>query len=327
MSKYTTEVRFICEMYAGLSESAGGDSINDIIAKSRERIFNFSYPIYDESYKSVLETKILKHYYTKEIGFETAGLWQHWLDMRMNEIMPYYNQLYESCLIKYNPMYDVDVTTTSKKTTDYDETSSGKHSASNKYDETNGNVRTDNLQDTSEHNVNISSDSSGKTDTTGRVDNTGSEAHTDSTDTKVVDKYSDTPQGALNGVESGQYLTNARITESSSDNSGNSNSSGTETSSGTSTNSGSAHSTENGNSLDKHTGTQKNDGSKNSTGSESGESSGVKAFDNVDDYLEHVVGHRGGSTFQQLLKEYRETFLNIDAMIIEELDNLFMKIW
>lgn len=339
MSKYTTQVRFICEMYAGLQESVGANSVNSVIANSREKIFNFSYPIYDENYRSVLETKILKHYYTKEIGFETAGLWQHWLDMRMNEIMPYYNQLYESCLIKFNPMYDVDLTTSSKRTTDYDETTSGK------YGKTNGSTRTDNLQDATEHNVNISSDNSGRTDSShnsstsgktassGRSDSTGTEAHTDTSATLVKDRYSDTPQGALSGVESDQYLTNARITDTSVNSSGNSNdtetttnssegsSSGSESGSGNTTTSGSAHSTENGNSVTKHTGTQ------DLSGNESGDNSGTKNFDNVDDYLEHVVGKRGGVTFQQLLKEYRETFLNIDMMIIEELDDLFMKLW
>ena len=36
MSKYTTEVRFICETLAGLTESEGFDSIDDIIEKSKQ---------------------------------------------------------------------------------------------------------------------------------------------------------------------------------------------------------------------------------------------------------------------------------------------------
>ena len=34
MAKYTTEVRYICESYAGLTESVGYDSIDDVIEKS-----------------------------------------------------------------------------------------------------------------------------------------------------------------------------------------------------------------------------------------------------------------------------------------------------
>ena len=111
MSKYTTEVRFICETFSGLDESKGCFNINEIIEQSRSKIFSFDYPIFDEKYRGVLETKILKHYYTREIGLETVGLWLHKLDVKMNEIMPYYNQLYNSCLLEFNPFYNTDFTT------------------------------------------------------------------------------------------------------------------------------------------------------------------------------------------------------------------------
>ena len=111
MSKYTTEVRYICETFSGLDESKGCFNINEIIEQSRSKIFSFDYPIFDEKYRGVLETKILKHYYTREIGLETVGLWLHKLDVKMNEIMPYYNQLYNSCLLEFNPFYNTDFTT------------------------------------------------------------------------------------------------------------------------------------------------------------------------------------------------------------------------
>ena len=109
MANYTTQVRTICEVNAGYDESVGFGDVATVIEKSREKIFNFSYPIFDESYKSVLETKILKHYYTREIGLETVGLWKLKLDTKLNEIMPYYNQLYKSELLEFNPLYDVDL--------------------------------------------------------------------------------------------------------------------------------------------------------------------------------------------------------------------------
>ena len=67
MSKYTSEVRFICENMAGLVESVGYASVDDVLKNSRKKIFDFSYPIFDEAYKPVLETKILKHYYLTHI--------------------------------------------------------------------------------------------------------------------------------------------------------------------------------------------------------------------------------------------------------------------
>ena len=76
MANFTTEVRSICETLSGLSESKGYNSIAEIIENSRSRIFDFDYPIFDEEYRAVLETKILKHYYTREICAETYGRWK-----------------------------------------------------------------------------------------------------------------------------------------------------------------------------------------------------------------------------------------------------------
>lgn len=117
MSHYTTQIRFICETFAGYTESEGLSQVNNIIKLARPKIFNFEYPIFDKKYKPVLETKILKHYYTQEIGAETVGLWRLWLDTTMNEIMPYYNKLYESELLEFNPLYDYDLTRDYKKKT------------------------------------------------------------------------------------------------------------------------------------------------------------------------------------------------------------------
>ena len=53
-----------------------------------------SYPIFDENYRNTLNNNILNHYYENEIGFETASLFRFYLKQKLNEIMPYYNTLY-----------------------------------------------------------------------------------------------------------------------------------------------------------------------------------------------------------------------------------------
>lgn len=115
MSKFTTEVRFICETANGLTESQGFTSIQNILSTAAPTVFDFNFPIFDESYRLPLEIKILRHYYTREICEETVGLWKLRLSDRLNMIMPYYNKLYESELLKFNPFYDVDLTTVHKK--------------------------------------------------------------------------------------------------------------------------------------------------------------------------------------------------------------------
>lgn len=108
MSKYTTEVRFICEATAGYDMSQEYSKITDVINQSWRNIFDFDFPIYDEEYREVLCKKILMHYYTREIGLETVALWKLKLRTKLNEIMPYYNQLYKSAMLEFNPLYDAD---------------------------------------------------------------------------------------------------------------------------------------------------------------------------------------------------------------------------
>ena len=185
MSKYTTELRFICETSAGLTDSEGYTSTRDIIENSRAKIFDFDYPIFDENYRSVLETKIIKHYYTREIAAETVGLWKLWLDERMNNIMPYYNQLYKSELLEFNPLYDTDITTDSNRKINHEENSTDK------------NVRTDNLNNKNTRTDNLS------------TENSHEDHDTDSGTNDNLTAYSDTPQNGLKGVTELNYLTNA----------------------------------------------------------------------------------------------------------------------
>lgn len=112
MSKYTVELRFVCEQASGLKDSVGYNGVENVITNAAPKIFDFYYPIFDESYRRALEEKILLHYYTRELCEETIGLWKLRLKSKMNEIMPYYNQLYESALLKFDPFVDIDYTQT-----------------------------------------------------------------------------------------------------------------------------------------------------------------------------------------------------------------------
>lgn len=106
MSEYTTQVRFICETCANLTESTGFNDIEDVLNKSWNIIFS-DFPIFDEQYRPELCKKILRHYYTREICCETLGRWKLFLGDKMRNIMPYYNQLYQSELIKIEPLVSV----------------------------------------------------------------------------------------------------------------------------------------------------------------------------------------------------------------------------
>ena len=298
MSKYTTEVRYICEVNSGLNESVGYSKIDEVITKAIPKIFDFSFPIFDENYRVVLEKKILKHFYTREICEETVGLWKLRLDTRLNEIMPYYNKLYQSELLEFNPLYTSNLTR--KRKTDLDSKRS----------------ENENINDTSSSNrttgnyVSVNTSNNSTVDSTNTMTTTGTNNGT--SNNTSTDLYSDTPQGSLSGIESNTYLTNARkVTDSGTTTSNTSNNSSTtdkiesdETGSSTTVESG----TDNANETYERT---------------RGNSDNLLS---TEDYLESVIGYDGASGSELLLK-FRETFLNIDVMILNELEDLFFQLW
>ena len=58
--------------------------------------------------RAELNNKILNYYRFREIGFETVGRFLFELETALNEIMPYYNQLFYSADQDFNPIYNVD---------------------------------------------------------------------------------------------------------------------------------------------------------------------------------------------------------------------------
>lgn len=279
MSKYTTEVRFICESKSGLEVSGGSGDVDNIIANSWNKIFTSKAPFFDEEYRSVLCQKILKHYYLREICCETVGIWTLWMNTRLEEIMPYYNQLYESAKIDFNPMHDVNLTRKHERNVE----------GTSKEDET----RTDNT--------------TGKRTLTGNrdTDSTGSGTRNTSSgsDETKRDLYSDTPQGAITGLENENYLTNARKITDNVNGTGNEETNTTE-----------------------NTGTDYSE-TEDTTGKVDGITSNTGISNTTEDYLETIVGKQGTESFSSLLNKFRETFLNIDMMVIKEFSDLFFGLW
>lgn len=291
MSKYTTEVRFICENAAGLKDSAGYSEVNNIIQAAIPKVFSFGFPIFDEAYRNVLCTKILKHYYTREIAAESVGLWKLWLDTRLNEIMPYYNKLYESELLEFNPLYDTSITTENNGTKNETTTSKSKDVGSK--------------TGTGEHSKGISSSGNSQGENTGK----SSETTAGTNDGTNWDVYSDTPQGALDNVANETYLTNARkVTDNKTD---------SRNTSGTSEGNSSATFEEN------TTETGDNAYSENNTIDRSGNTS----LNSTDAYVQTVVGKSGGQSYSKMLEDFRKTFLNIDMLVISALNDLFFQLW
>lgn len=223
MSKYTTTIRSIVETGYDLG-------LKD-------------YPIFDESYREVLNKKIIDHYYFREIGLETVALFKHFLNTRMNEIMYNYNELYKM----QKRIFDAGLDSNVNLTETYEKVSDGESKAI----------------------------ASGTSDST-------SESTVSS---KNKNLRQDTPQGKLKqgDLDSQEYATELTFDNNDTESE-----------------------------------------IKDSSGSTSTNDTTIK---NTEEYIKKIVGNNGNKYAIELLTEIKNSIINIDIMIIEELADLFMGLY
>lgn len=105
--------------------------IKDLAKEGRSTIFNFEYPLTNNVSKEKFETMILNHFIRRRIGFETVTAFRIALDVRLNEIMPLYNKMFDA-LENWDIFNDGEVTTrTGQDTTTSQNTNSTENSLTN----------------------------------------------------------------------------------------------------------------------------------------------------------------------------------------------------
>lgn len=70
--------------------------IKDLASAGRAMFFDFDYPLATGMTKSEFECMILNHFMMRRIGYETVTAFKMALNVKLNEIMPMYNKLFES---------------------------------------------------------------------------------------------------------------------------------------------------------------------------------------------------------------------------------------
>lgn len=277
MSKYTTQVRWIIEQTTYENRDL---PISQRVTLACPIIFNFDFPIWIEDYRTTLEKKILMHYFNKEIGFETVGLWKFYLEERMNLIMPYYNELYKTTVKEYDWLTD----------TNAHEAYVGKKK----------------LQENAKFNVNgnVESNMTGKTQDNGKDTflNTGSSTTdgTNNQNTKTLE--SDLPQANYANLDYGTKLTESEQTETTHEQTNTTQQSTTDR-------------------------TNVTDTSQNTNTDTTQQSTNDLQSNTNDIYTRDRVGAFGSHSLTELLVQYRDSIINIDNMIIDELKDLFMMIY
>lgn len=140
----------------------------------RKKLFDFNYPFFDPDYKAVFETNFIRQFYMTEIGFETEEYFKFQLETWLRINMTYFNKMFESELLEYNPLFNTDFTEDSNRKND-----KGKKDVR---DTTQTANTTGNTSGVSSNDVT----SSGTSDGTGSQDNFNRKLETDNPDSRLA---------------------------------------------------------------------------------------------------------------------------------------------
>lgn len=301
MSSYTMQLRSYIESFSQYDSNL---SMRDKIEIGRKKLFDFDYPLFDENYRKVFETHIIRKFYMREIGFETEGLFKFQLETWLSINMPYYNKLFESEMLKYDPLVNSEMKVTHNQKIE-------KSQADTK--------TTDTDIDTKQRTLGTSK-SYGESETNQKNSGTDSVSSKDTTNTDDFERHvkSDTPDGrlALQTEEGKGVIEYASEIEENKINN---------------------NSISNKESDKKHdhnkAETIKADSIANTDSSTDG-SSKLNSINNlnsnineVEDFIQHRQGKIGETSYSDLVMKYRNSFIRIENMIHKELQQLFMLVY
>ena len=217
MATYTMPLKVIIEQP---TQNRNDLTLKQRLEVGRVNLFkDIDYPIFNENYRSEFETKFIRYFYNKEIGFETESLFKFELETWLQINMPYYNQLFESELLEYDPLTNIamqfdqdlkqDTTLDTTKDSQEDSTSNSVTQSSFEHDTqrdtttdttTNRtqNTKTDTTTDVTGHSETNSTQDSNTTSTTDTTSNSDTHTQSDTTQDAFNRKIdSDTPDNRL----------------------------------------------------------------------------------------------------------------------------------
>jgi flagellin-like hook-associated protein FlgL len=291
MASYTMPLREYIEMWSQDNEDL---PTREVIEAGRPKLFDFDYPLFSSDYKKDFETKFIRQFYFTEIGFETEESFKFHLENWLNVNMPFWNNMYKSELIDFDPLTNTKLDSTANKTIDRTQNDTKDNTL---HSNTSGTSNTVNDL-TSETNVVAG------TDTTEGVDESRFNRHLES----------DTPDSRLtitpNTDGSGTIEYASRITEDKDTDSRNSTKS-TDT-------------TNDSNTTDHAT----NDVTASSTSDGTNHETLDSTIHETDAETKSQTGKIGSQSYSQMIQEYRETFLRIEKDLFSEMrKELFMLVY
>lgn len=313
MASYTMQLREIIEQVSQYEDL----SMKERIEVGRQHLFNFQYPIFDEEYRKIFETHFIRTFYMREIGTETEELFKFNLETWLSVNMPYFNKLFESELLQFDPLSNskMDVTHTKKS-----DLSQSDNKDIVKVNTENGQV--DHVSDQTSSatgRTNTGTDSQFETNESGEKDTTGQRLN----DNFERDLESNNPDSRLTiTTDDGQGVIEyaSKINEQNANNKENT----TNQTNESKVSDGSDHTTTTGTSLndgtfksvDGETSIRKNEGNQNEKL--------VSNIDEIEDFVQHRVGKIGVQSYSKLLMDFRLSFVRVEKQIFDEMQELFM---
>lgn len=354
MAKYTLNLSEVCEQVTGLRfndlTGMAFDRVDTIANAAIPELFSTRYTVLDDADDANdLYRMILEHYWEYEVCTYTPSDFILRLNRKLNEIMPYYNQRYESTKLQFPVFEDVDYTDdgtdTATNNTVEDATGNTTHSGTDRV-------------------ISQESGTTGFTGTDVSTDNghslihnaLGEDYHADASNQGKQtdwDYNNNTPQGSISGITEEDYLSSysKRTTEFEKGQTGKfdpegkfqgfgntemeikpNSFSGDHASHGSSAYANTYKDDTQGQQTDTHNNTTSH-GKGVSTDTIHGHKIDTKDdkttdFEHEGDYHKHIKGKaNSGKSYSQMLQEYRATMINIYTEIIEELHELFFLIY
>ena len=141
MSSYTTQLRRVISLYGEeeVKKWFTNYELSDYLLPSQIETIEKA----NVWSKEKLADKIIKHYYTREIGAETPGLFKHFAEMTMSEIMEEYLPIIYSNSIEYDPLVNVDFTETFEREIEGSNKNTGKSNSNSQNNASGLNVGSD----------------------------------------------------------------------------------------------------------------------------------------------------------------------------------------
>ena len=260
-------------------------TIDEMVEKARELIFDFKYPFYtDEAQaKEEFEKMFILMHLRDNWGVETAGEFKYWLQRKLTIVSDGYRQLYETMKFEYNPIENHNFERViERRGTKKDTNISDSEIESTNDSNSNSNTNTNDNSNTEYNNSGTSSTSGNRTGNSQQI-------------------HSDAPQVNFSGQDYASNMDRGQTTDTTSTNT---------------TDTTNMSSTFNGNKINETTNkqtahsTQTNNITQNNNGE----------FNNNEKYSEH--GYIGN--VQDAIKKERELIININRMLCEEMNDLFL---